>query len=207
MPLNYSQAIDRDIRVFVFPILGSLQSNSIKIYVAWGGWWKMQCMWFWSCQSRKEANWCLWSAGTSLLEYFQEDKGLLNVIILRLSEKIGLQFTSTHPALTTGQALSTLQMWTQFISIIQVLFSLSSRWGDWAVGSFSSLSNRTQSFQWSEAGWETCNLAPESVFLITMLCCLSYSLKLFGPNQTLHFPSALLIFEKVGGRSKGKREG
>lgn len=35
-PLSYSQAIDWDIRVFGFPIPGSLQSNSIKIYVALG---------------------------------------------------------------------------------------------------------------------------------------------------------------------------
>lgn len=35
-PLNYSQAIDWDIRVFSFPILGSLQSSSVKIYVALG---------------------------------------------------------------------------------------------------------------------------------------------------------------------------
>ena len=35
-PLDYSQAIDWDIRVFSFPVLGSLQSSSIKIYVASG---------------------------------------------------------------------------------------------------------------------------------------------------------------------------
>lgn len=36
MPLNYSQVIDWDIRVFSFPILGSLQSSSVKIYEALG---------------------------------------------------------------------------------------------------------------------------------------------------------------------------
>lgn len=36
MPLNYSKKIDWDIRIFSFPILGSLQFSSVKIYVALG---------------------------------------------------------------------------------------------------------------------------------------------------------------------------